>query len=129
MITPRARIRAIIRIVARAADVRVDEIMGKSRARSISMARGVAQYALVQHMKLGRSAVGRIMQCDHSSVSVAVRRIELAIGDPRDPRAALYARVKAHIETAVVGDIVDEETTTLPSRAAGELRDYIICHT
>lgn len=67
---------ALLKIVARARGVSVEQILHATRLAPIVLARHIAMYLL--HVELGRSmsAVARLMRRDRATVSYACARIE-----------------------------------------------------
>ena len=98
VITPRGKIRALVRIVARVARVRSGDIFGPSRKTEFVYARHVALMVVSERVGItGLCALGRVFDKDHSTIRAALRRTRAEIAEGRGHRADLYADVQKAI--------------------------------
>jgi len=80
----------------------ISALLTGSRASHVVLARMVACYVLQTDHHLSLPAVGRLLECDHTTVHSAVRRFERIAG--RDPRVDVaVARVRARWAQREIG--------------------------
>ena len=111
--TPRAKIRSILRIVARAGGVRVQDILGHGLDRRVVAARQVAHVLVAKHLGItGPTALGRAFNRDHSTVINSFLAIERALAKGDTPKAVLYRTAEAKIAAVVIGPLAPHAELT-----------------
>ena len=104
--TPRAKIRSILRIIARAGDVTVKDILGHEMEPRHVAARQVAHVLVAKHLNItGPVALGRAFGRDHSTVINSFLAIERAMAKGESPKAVLYRTAEAKIAAVVIGPV------------------------
>lgn len=86
----------IVRIVARAMDVPLAQILGESRAEKIRWARQVSMLLIRDHLEMSLTAVGDVFAKDHTTVLWACRAVASRLDV--DPAAkAQFDQIKATV--------------------------------
>lgn len=67
----------VVDSVALAFDLHVDTIQGKDRTRHIAQARHASYYFLRKYTRLSYPQIGKIFNCDHTSVMYGAKRVPL----------------------------------------------------
>lgn len=105
-ITPRAD--AILRAVSLRFDVPVDDIKGRGRSKTVSLAR-LAAYWLLKHRGLSYPEIGRVLgNRDHTTAMSGVRRVE----ELRAVNPTLAARLDSLLDPMAKTRPADEEALT-----------------
>lgn len=69
------RLLKIEEIISRVANIKIEEIRGRSRDREVADARAVIWFIAFTYFRYSYSYIGRIYGRDHTSISSAVKRI------------------------------------------------------
>ena len=72
-------VNTILEVTARKYDVTVEDILGKSRTKTIKTARNVAMYIIKKVLDLSLNDIGKMMARDHATVHSNIKNIETDI--------------------------------------------------